>query len=71
MTSEHTEEPKDDDSACQDTETDWDTSDPDADRVLSVDIKCLCGPEKQNGEEVGSRDKGDNEGEDEDARVLL
>jgi len=38
---------------------------------LTIDVECLCGPEEQDGEEVGARDEGDDEGQDEDARVLL
>ena len=71
MTSEHTEKPKDDKSACQDTEANWQPSDSDADGVVTVDIEGLRRPEEQDGEKVGSRYKGDDECQDENTWVLL
>ena len=71
MPSEDTEEPKDDDSAGQDTEANRDTSNSDSNGVLTIDVECLCRPEEQNGEEIGSRDKGDDECQDENPRILL
>ena len=71
MASKNTEKPKNDESASQDTKANWQTSDSDTNRVLTIDVECLCGPEKQDGEEVGSRDEGDDQRQDEDARILF
>lgn len=71
MTSEHTKQPKHNKSSCQDTKSNRQPSDSDANRIMSIDIKCLRGPEEQDGEEVGSGYEGDDEGRDENTGVLL
>ncbi len=71
MTPEHAEQPKHNKSACQNTESNGQTSDSDTNWVLAVDVKRLRGPEEQDGEKVCSGDEGDDKRKDEDTGVLL
>ena len=71
MAPEDGEEPEDYKGAGEDREANWYAADTNADGVLPVDVKGLGGPEEEDGEEVGARDKGDYKSEKEDTRVLF
>jgi hypothetical protein len=71
VASENAEEPEYDDSTSKDTKTDGDTTDANANRVMTVDVEGLCGPEHDDREEVGTGDEGDDQSQGQDARFLL
>lgn len=71
VAAEDAQKPEHDASAGQDAEADGDAADANADGILAVDVEGLRGPEHEDGEEVGAGDEGDDEGQGEDARVLL
>jgi len=71
VTTEHTEEPKHNHSTSQDTESNRQSSNADADWILTVHIEGLGRPEEQDGEEVGAGDECDDEGQDQDTGCLL
>jgi hypothetical protein len=62
---------KDNTGTRQDGETDGNTADTDTDRVMSVDVESLGRPEHEDREEVGSRDEGDDQGQDQSSRSLV
>ena len=71
MAAEDAEEPEHDNGTSQDTEANGDTTDTDAGGVMTIDIEGLCGPEHDDGEEVGTGNEGDDQSQCEDARFLL
>lgn len=71
MAAELGQQPKNNDGSAENAETDRHPAYPDADGIVAVDVKGLSGPEKQDGEKIGTGDKGDNKGEDKNPRVFL
>lgn len=70
MAAEHGKQPQDDAGAGQNGKSNRNTTDADADGIVAVHIECLRRPEHENGEEVGTRDEGDDEGQSEDSGLL-
>ena len=71
MATENTQKPKDGKGTCEDTEADWDTTDTNTDRILTVDVESLCWPEQENGKKVGTGDEGNDKRKNQDSRALL
>jgi hypothetical protein len=71
MTSENAKKPENDDGTSQDAEADGNTTDTDTGGIMAVDVESLCWPEHDHGKEVGAGDKGDDQGQSQNARFLL
>jgi len=71
VATKHAQKPKDDEGSCKDAEADGDSTDANANRILTVDIKSLGRPEKQDRKEVGTGDEGNYECENQNSRILL
>jgi hypothetical protein len=71
MTLKDTKEPQGYASASQDAKGDGKASDANLDRVVAVDIERLCRPEHDDRDEIGTGNKRDDKGENQDARFLL
>ena len=68
---EDRQQPQDDDSTKQNRESNWNPTNSYTDWIVSVNIEGLGWPEHDNTEEIGPRDKGDNERQGENSRRLL
>src|SRR3984957_11512732 len=71
VASENAEEPEHDDSTSKDAKTDGETTDADANGVMTVDVEGLCWPEHDDREKVGAGDEGDDQSQGQDARFPL
>ena len=71
VAAEDAKEPEHDAGTGQDAEADGDTADADAGGVVAVDVEGLCGPEHDDGEEVGAGDEGNDQRQGQNARLLL
>ena len=60
VASENAEEPEHDDSTSKDAKADGETTDANANGVMTVDVEGLCWPEHDDREKVGAGDEGDD-----------
>ena len=71
MPAELGEQPENDASSAKNAEADRHPAQPNTDGVVAVGVEGLSWPEKQDGEEIRTRDEGDNESEKKDPRLFL
>jgi len=71
VATEDGQEPENETGACENAETDGNAPNADTDWVMTVNIESLSGPEHDDGEEVGARDCGDDQGKGEDSGFFL
>lgn len=71
MSTEHTKQNQHDTGTSQDCEANRKTANTDTNGIMSVYVEGLGGPEHEHREEVGSRDKGDDQGQTQGPRLLL
>ena len=70
VTAENRQQPEYDAGTSQDREADWQTTDANTNGVMAVNVESLCGPEHEDGEEVGAADEGDDQCQSQDAWIL-
>lgn len=71
MSSENAQEPKNHTSTDQDSKSHWKSTKTNANRIMTIHIESFGGPEHDNGEKIGARYKGNEQGETERSRLLL
>ena len=71
MSSKHAQQPQNNDRASQDAKANGKASNTNTYGIVAVDVESLRRPEHDNGEEVGARNKGDDERENKCAWRLL
>lgn len=71
MSAEHTQEDQHNTGTSQDAKANRKTANTDINRIMSVHVERLGGPEHEHGEEVGAGDEGDDQGQTQGARLLL
>ena len=58
VSTEDRQQPQDDTGSGQNTETNGNSSDPNSNRIMSIDVESLCWPEHDDREEIGTGDGG-------------
>jgi hypothetical protein len=71
VASENAKEPEHDDSTSKDAKADGETTDADANGVMTVDVEGLGRPEHDDREKVGAGDESDDQSQDQDTRFPL
>lgn len=71
MTSEDTQHPQNNACPTQDAKPDWHAANADVHGIMTIHVERLRGPEHDHRKEIGTGDKGDDEGEAECSRLQL